>query len=59
MNNITGGSQRRHGGEYESLKTGLIVQRIDAIRTASKKKEWQEDRLARARLEEWLFTVRS
>jgi len=56
---ITGVPQRRHNGEYESLKIGLITQRIDAIRATAEKKRWTEDRLAHARLEDWLFTVRT
>jgi len=55
---ITGIPQRRFGNEYDSLKTGLVTQRIEDIRTTAKKKEWTEDRLARAQLEEWLYTVR-
>ncbi|MDR2431295.1 MAG: hypothetical protein LBD99_03465 [Candidatus Margulisbacteria bacterium] len=56
---ITGAPQhRRYGEEYESLISSSLREKIEQVRESARKKEWREDRLARVRLEDWLFTVR-
>jgi len=56
---ITGIMPFRHNGDYDPLLSGSVSEKIGQVRETAKKKEWQEDRLARVRLEDWLFTVRS
>ena len=56
---VRGMPHRHRGEEYDNLIAGSVTHKIEQVRSSAKKKEWQEDRLARARLEDWLFTVRS
>ena len=48
----------RPNENYDRL-SGPISGKIEQARGTARKKEWQEDRLARLRLEDWLFTVRT
>jgi len=48
----------RYNEAHDRLFSGSLSEKTEQVRETAKKKEWQEDRLARVRLEDWLFTVR-